>query len=88
MLSKARGSSICSCRNACLPKQADYRKEMFARTGQGLITFGNAGKGAASAKVPVKELKLVWVSLTVQLAGFTVRHHAFLDYHRSKVLVK
>ncbi len=55
---------------------------------KGLITFGNDGKVAASAKVPVKELKLVGVSLNVQLAGLTARHHAFLDYHRSEVLVK
>lgn len=36
----------------------------------------------------MKELKLVGVSLNVQLAGLTASHHAFLDYHRSEVLVK
>ncbi len=61
--------------------------EIFARTGQGLMTCGNDGKVAASAKVPVRELKMVGVSLNVQLAGPAARHHVLLDYQGNKVLV-
>ena len=54
----------------------------------GLMTFGNDGNVAASAKVLVKELNLVGVSLNVRFAGLVARHRSFLDYHRSEVWMR
>lgn len=52
------------------------------------MTFGNDGNVAASAKVLVKELNLVGVSLNVRFAGLVARHRSFLDYHRSEVWMR
>ena len=52
---------------------------------KGLITFGNDGKLTVSAKVPMKELKLVGLNLNVRLVGLGAKYHGFLEFHRDEV---